>query len=514
MPPAYPPPLPPPPAPPRPPDVPRAVAVALLNLSGLGLGYALLRRWPGMAACWLATGLLLFVALPAEPDGVPGGAVLGYLLFLAVAAVHGGIRGLRTPLAWPPRSAVAVVLGLVLLAAPAGGAVLYNGARDQATQRMLLDRLARADHLVVTARSKPFSAAQGEYRSALAAYRELRDDHPDSRAARAVPARLRTYYAAVAAPYAQGKFCAATAPLRYLRTLPASFGTKDLGALAGWPDDRLATSLYACGSADLHDAGSAGPAAADDLGELLATFPKSPQAARVEPAVRSTIAEAAGALKGKDPCAATDRLRTLGRRASGLGARDTVAAGGLKADVRTADGYVRTGTYACGVHQYRSGDFGRALDTMNGFVKAYPHDRNGPLAGKIATAAEIARHEPAAGQHLPTTASGGGISVTVSNDSPDEVEVLYTGPVTGRFTLKGCGACSTYSSQSQASRTACGDSGKHYPRKTLSLPPGTTYFLHKPSSSSGDTPGEDTATLQYGYVYTECAYTVESGFGL
>src|SRR5690348_9350655 len=74
--------------PPAPPDGLRAAAVGLLNLSGLGLGYALTRRWALMAACWFATGILLLVALPADPDGVPMGLVVAYLVLLLAAAVH------------------------------------------------------------------------------------------------------------------------------------------------------------------------------------------------------------------------------------------------------------------------------------------------------------------------------------------------------------------------------------------------------------------------------------------
>src|SRR4051812_36765746 len=84
--------------PPGPPDRLRSVAVGLLNLSGLGLGYALTRRWLLMAVCWVATIVLLLVALPADPDGVPGAAVTLYVVFLVLAAVHGALVGLRTRL--------------------------------------------------------------------------------------------------------------------------------------------------------------------------------------------------------------------------------------------------------------------------------------------------------------------------------------------------------------------------------------------------------------------------------
>lgn len=503
----------PPPGPPAPPPVDplRAVAVALLNLSGLGLGYALIRRWFAMAACWTATGVLLAAALPADPDGVPGGLLIACLVFLGLAALHGAVRGLRTPLAWPPRSPVAIALGLVLLAGPAGGAMLYDGARDEAVEQMLLDRLDQADRLVQAARGKPFGTAEPDYREALAAYRDLSDGHPDSRAAGKVPNRLSTYYKAVAGPFGAGRYCEAIAPLKYLRTLPGPMGGKRPGSLRTWPDDRLATSLYECGMDDLASGASA--AGGGRLGELLTTFPGSSQAAKVEPAVSDAIDRAAKAARGKEPCPAVDRLHTLSAQAAALPGEKAGVAAALKKDAGKAGKGVQSGTYACGVDQYQDGDFDAARKTMSGFIGTYKKDRNRPRAQKIVIAAEIAAELPAAGKRLPTTASGGGISITVSNDSPGPVEVLYTGPVTGRFTLNACSGCTTYSSTATGRSSACNDSGRNYPRRTISLPAGTTYFLHKHRGSTTTIPATDTVKLRPGYIYTECAYAVE-GFGL
>lgn len=504
----YGPPTPPPP-PPGPANPVRALAVALLNLSGLGIGYALIRRWIELAICLVATVVLLVIALPAKSDGVSGGVVVAYAAFLVLAALHGALRGLRTPLSWPAKAPIAIVLGVVLLAAPVGGVVAYGSARDEATQKMLLDRLDVADQLVQTAKAKPFSAGQADYSKALAAYRDLNDHHKDSRAAKRVPDRLDTYYKTIGAPYDQRKYCDAVEPLKYLRmTVPEHYDKKALGSLATWPDDRLATSLYECGTDGLGtDVTRSGD---DSLSELLYTFPKSPQAAKVEPAVKSAISGAAQGLKGGDPCAATERVRALGTRASGLPGKAAGVADALSKDAHQADVYVQSGSYTCAVHEYKTGDFKTAVDKMNDFVDKYPHDKNGALAKKIIIAAQIAQVEPDAGKHLPSTASGGSISVTVSNDSPDEVEVLYTGPVTGSFKLKGCGACKTYASEASAHASACNNSGRNYPKKTIDLPTGTTYFLHKSTSGTSATPGTDTAKLRSGYIYTECAYVVSS----
>ncbi|MFD7315283.1 hypothetical protein [Streptomyces sp. NPDC059883] len=503
-PPAQPPAAPPPPHGPA--DPVRAVAVALLNLSGLGLGYALLRRPLATAVCVIVTGVLLVIALPAEPDGVSGGVLAAYLAFLALAAAHGAARGLRTPLAWTPRSPVAVLLGLVLLAAPVGGVVLYDGAREEATQRMLLDRLGRADQLVRTATSKPFEAAEPDYTEALAVYRGLREAHAGSRAAQRVPERLNAYYTTIGAPYDERKYCEAIAPLNYLRSVPDTIGEKALGSLVNWPDDRLATSLYECGLPGLGSVMS-GAETGGHLYELLTTFPRSAQAARVEPAVSSAIDKAAGDLKGGEPCVANETMRNLAEQAKDLPGDAAGVSAALDKDAAKAKRHVQAGTYACGVDQYKDGKFDEAQKTMDDFAGTYRNDKNRARAQKIAIAAEIAQDEPAAGKRLPTTASGGSITVTISNDSPEEVEILYTGPVTGSVKLKACDGCRRYQSSVAASVSAC-QGGRNYPSKTISLPAGTTYFLHKSTGGSAST-GTDTTKIEPGYTYTECAYVVE-----
>lgn len=515
---------PPPAAPPVVPDPWRAVAVGVLNLSGLGIGYALVRLWWAVAVCWLATAGLLLVALPADPDGVPGGVLLAYGVVLGAAVAHGAFVGRRRLLLWPPRPAVAVLLGVALLAAPAGGVVAYDGARDEATEEMLLDRLEEADRIVARASKQPFPSARDDYRQALSLYTDLTDDHPGSRAARRVPDRLTAYYEAVGAPYARQQYCEAIAPLKFLWTLSPSMKERRLGSVAGWPEDRLATSLYECGTAELgtSTAGTGGTGASgpeDELGDLLTMFPESAQAAKVQPTLRSKIRTAADGLKGADPCASLSTLRTLGAQATAVAEKAGNAPGkvpegvlgALREDAGAVGGHERTGTFACGVDQYEDGKFDLAIATMNGFADTYHGDKDRPRAQKIAIAAEVAKELPDAGKRLPTTASGGSVTVTVKNDSPNAVDILYTGPVTGKFSLAACDGCTTYASREQARSRAC-QSGKSYPQRTLTLPVGTTYFLHKSKGTSNES-GTDTARIEPGYIYTECAYTV-SPFGI
>lgn len=492
-----------------PPDALRATAVALLNLSGLGLGYLLLRRWIPLAACLAATVVLLLVVLPADADGVPGTALVLYAVLLLLAAVHGWFAGLRTHLAWPGQRPVALVLGIVLLAVPVGGALWYDSAHKEAVERALLDRLDRADRQVTAASGEDFATAKSGYRDALAVYRDLAVHHSGSRAAAQVPDRLRTYYTTVATAYSHRDYCSAVEPLQFLRTVPDSMPKDQLGTLAHWPDDRLATSLYECGAQGLAGGGTDW---VTRFGDLLSTFPDSGQAAKVVPAVDAAEKKAAKALSGKDPCGAVKQLGTLNTQIVQLSNGSSAQAGGLGKVAGRAARSGDAGEYQCGVKQYKDGDYEQAQQTMQQFVTDNPHDRNRDRARKIAIGAEVAQTLPAAGKKLPTTASGGGISVTVKNDSPDDITVLYTGPVTGSFTLKACGSCKAYSFASSliSGWEPCSDSGKNYPQRTISLPPGTTYFVHKPKNDSTATPGSDTAKLRYGYIYTECAYTTQT----
>ncbi|WP_241836159.1 hypothetical protein [Streptomyces sp. JS01] len=497
-----------PPVGPPPPGAPlRAAAAALLNLTGLGLGYALLGRWGRAAVCWAATAVLLWVALPADPDGVPAGVLVGYLLVLVLAAVDGGRIARRSAVGGAWRPGLAVGLGVVLLAVPAGGAVVYGSARDEAREQMLLERLESGDERVATASGQPFEAAKSEYGKALDVYRALGEDHPGSRAAKLVPDRLKAYYDAVSTPYAKKRHCEAVAPLTYLRTLPDSVDKKVLGELAAWPDTPLAESLYACGVSRLGGAGSgSGGDGGTELGELLRTFPDSASARRVAPAIDERIKDQVTALKGAEPCTATEVLRGLGATASRL-PDDSVKK--LSAD---ADEGVVDGVYACGVDQFKDGKFGAARTTLTDFARTYKSDGRVRQARNIATAAEIADDRPAAGKRLPPSKRPGGarMELVISNDAPNTVEVLYTGPVTGTVTLRACAGCERYSA-SEGPRRACKASGRNYPKARLQLPAGEYHFLYK--HGTGATARVDSYSsgtrVQPGYTYTSCTYVIE-----
>ncbi|WP_369143964.1 hypothetical protein [Streptomyces sp. R44] len=500
---------PPPPAQPQGPANPaQSAAVALLNLSGLGLGYVLLRNWIGAALCWLATAALLVAALPADVDGVPTFVVYGYLAFLIAVAIDGGRRGARASLRiGAGLRRLALPLALVLLAVPAGGSLAYGAARDEAKEQALLERLAAADTLVKSADGLAFDKAEPTYRKALDTYQDLGTKHSGSRAGKLVPDRLDAYYTSVSAPYDKKQYCAAVPPLKHLRGLAATVDKELLGSRPAKTDEPLAESLYQCGTAAL-GVQTANPTAGASLNELLSTFPKSTQATRVEPAVREAIKTRVTALGGAEPCDATAELRTL--RSS----LDEMPDPSLEPASKEASDAVQKGDFACGTDQFKDKEFSTAATTMTDYAKTYPNSPQAAHARSIAIAAEIAEEEPAAGGSLPPADVPGGarMVMVVSNDGPGEVELLYTGPMTGKVTLKACGTCTKYQTPllvNSPKIKACSGPSSKYPKATLLLPAGDYHFLQKRAATGTSTAGDTKSSrtkIEPGYSYTNCLY--------
>lgn len=506
-------PPPPPGPPPGPPNPAQALAVALLNLSGLGLGYALLRHWKSAAVCWAATVALLVAALPADPDGIPLGVLVAYGAFLLVAAADGARRGLRaTPAALeaPGRRKLVLPLALVLLlVVPTGGTFAYGAARDEAIEQQLLDRLAVADAQVKQSEGQTFTSVESTYRSVLATYQDLGTRHADSRAGKLVPDRLAAYWTSVSAPYAKKDFCAAVPALKHLRALPGTVDRGLLGNLAGKADEPLAESWYECGVMTIGSAGQE-TTSGGHLNDLISTFPQSPFTRKIEPALREELR-----LQDKEvrtaPCDAIAGLRRFDTTVDLLPAATFADLG---EDTRRA---IQRGDFACGLDHFKKKDFAEALSAMNDYVKAYPSSPQTAQARNIAIAAEIAEETPAAGNKVPSaaTADGSGMVMVVSNDGPGEVELLYTGPVTGRITIPACRTCTSYPRlllPSLKLKPCSGPSSK-YPKRTLTLPPGNYQMLQK-RAASGSSAGmrkPSNTKIESGYSYTNCLY-VTSGY--
>ncbi|MEU2544638.1 tetratricopeptide repeat protein [Streptomyces roseolus] len=492
----------------------QAVAVGLLNLSCLGLGYVLLRHWIGAAVCWAATAALLLLALPADANGVPAGVLVGYGAVLLAAAADGARRGLRARLSLGTTARhLALPLAVVLLAAPAGATVAYGAAREEAReeafQQSLLARLGTADALVKAKEGVRFAVAERDYRTALDTYERLALDHPGSRAAKLVPERMDAYFASVSTPYTQKKYCEAVDPLAHLRSLPDSVDEGVLGNRADGLDDSLARSLYECGAAEFRRGALQSSYAS--FTELASLFPKSEHIGEVERLVGDGLRKAAAPLgdgSAPDPCATTEQVRKQRDDAAGL---KGYALGGPVADAGRA---VQKGAFSCGAKQFRDGQYSEAVTSMDRYAKDYPDSPQAAHARTISIAAQIADHEPAAGKKLPPATAPGGsrMPMVVSNDGKESVELLYTGPVTGKITLEACGTCENYGQFRDVidpDAKPCGGPSSKYPKATLRLPEGTYHFLQRRAGGGFAVAGEtktSKASIEPGYTYTNCLY--------
>ncbi|MFF0432433.1 DUF3488 domain-containing protein [Streptomyces sp. NPDC004327] len=470
----------------------------------------MLKQWILAAVCWAATIALLVVALPADPDGVPLAALVAYGLFLLLAAADGARRGLRADpdtLALPAaRRGLVLPAALVLvLVVPGGGTFAYGAARDEAVEQSLLDRLAAADTQVKQGEGQSFTSVESVYRQALATYQDIGAGHAGSRAAKQVPDRLVTYYKTVSAPYDKQDYCAAVAPLKHLRSLPDTVDRKLLGSLVGKADDPLAQSLFECGTRTIGSAGAENTSA-DQLNELSSTFPQSPYTQKVEPTLREGLRTRDKSV-GIAPCDSTLELRRF---------RDTVSRlqgagfGDLGQDTAAT---IQRADFGCGLDHFKKKEFDEAKSAMDDYVKAYPSSPQNAQARNVSIAAEIAGETPAAGNRVPSgdTADGSGQPMVVSNDGPGEVELLYTGPVTGRITIPACGGCKAYPTlllPKGGSVKPCSGSSSKYPKRTLMLPPGNYQMLQKRSgtTTSREVKKGSTTKIESGYTYTNCLY--------
>ncbi|MFE4591047.1 hypothetical protein [Streptomyces laurentii] len=497
-----------PPPPPGPANPAQAAAVALLNLSGLGLGYVLLKKWAFAAVCWAAVIALLVVALPADPDGIPLGVLVAFGIVQLLAAADGARRALRArpeTLALPDRRKFVLPVALVLLVAiPGGGTFAYGAARDEAVEQSLLDRLAVADGKVKKSADQSFDTARATYRDALDTYQELGTQHAGSRAAGKVPDRLQAYYKAVSSPYDRENFCGAIAPLKHLRSLPEVVDRGLLGDLVGKADDPLARSLFECGVNTIGAAGTE-QTAADQFNEVTKTFPDSPYPARIEPALRAKL-KAREQGMDSSPCETAEDLQ---RFTTTLTRMPSATYGKLAGD---AERSAWRGEFGCGISQFKDKKFEEAVTTMDAFVKNNPSSSKADQARNVSIAAEIAQETDAAGKKVPSgaTAGGSGQQMVISNDGPGEVQVLFTGPVTGRITIPACGSCKAYPGIliPKSGLKPCSGSSSKYPKRTLYLPPGTYQFLQKRNSTttSAEVKKASSDKIESGYSYTNCLY--------
>lgn len=462
----------PPPAPAGPPK--SVVGAALLNLTGLGLGYAYLRNRVLLVVALLVTAgivTLAFVTDAAARPWVWRGAVLGWVVLLAAHAAFLASR--RAPGA---RQRTPVIAGLVAVAVVAAGYAGYGVAGAAAYDRgvaaqeagdcgtaasafssvtgpfeltlsaNVLDAQARAAECAAYEKAR---AAQNrdDYESAIVLYGDFGKIHPDS----------------VLAPYvhknlADTHFAKATSWQEPMTAVDARLSVDTLLMLRREFDDTEAAKQAPAAIAEMFAAATKpyGAGKFCDSLTVLAYF------ADLDP---SSVGEKVAAD------ANTFRARAL---------------------------------FECGMGQYRAQSLVDATTTLGDFLARYPDDGRAPQARAARIAAEVALANKVT-LPMPPPLGGndpGSIPVTFYNDSQEALTIFLAGPTAHEFTVPACPACpASYVKDDPA---ACGDlTGR--PSVTLHLTPTAYYYV----TDSRDWVDEEagSVTPQSGYTHWQCIYT-------
>jgi tetratricopeptide (TPR) repeat protein len=161
--------------------------------------------------------------------------------------------------------------------------------------------------------------------------------------------------------------------------------------------------------------------------------------------------------------------------------------------------------YECGVSHYNAEAFGDAEVAFNKFVSAYPNHALAASVQSALIATAIAQEGPSAIPALPPPLGGnspGNISVTFYNDSASETEVLISGRTAHRFVLPACATCPDhYANEADACPTLVGK-----PSQRLRLLAGDYQILTRSTTGTDFRPYLDKISLSSNYGYRYCTF--------
>ena len=177
----------------------RPSTAALLNLSGLGLGYLHLRAWSRLVVALAATAGLAWVALPIGREPIAVWWALGYLGALGLFALDAALLARRrarreTPrrTVWTPRAAGRIAWATLAIVPLLGAA--YVVTQHEVLEQYLAHDLDQAEESL-DGRPSVFDPCKDVYDAAYATYVRTVAEHPRTRAADRVPGLVDNLYA-------------------------------------------------------------------------------------------------------------------------------------------------------------------------------------------------------------------------------------------------------------------------------------------------------------------------------
>ncbi|MFJ3406667.1 hypothetical protein [Promicromonospora sp. NPDC090134] len=438
------------------PPAARPLTAALLNLSGLGLGYLHLRAWVRLAVALAATAGLAWVALPIGRDPIAVWWAVGYVGALALFALDAALlarrrarRAARRRTVWSPRTAGRVAWAtLAVVPLLAAG---YVVTQHEVLEQYLAYDLDQAQESLEGAGSV-FGPFRDEYDAAYATYVRTADEHPGTRAADRVPGLVDDLYA-----QAKGKdACNALTVVRHF----AEPGTP--GPLQGVAEADVPGALHDCG---IRSAGLGQfPTAKKYLTELLVDHPVSDPAAALPGDLKTWRDGLLKDLAGKDGC--DDTVHVTGSTGF-LAGFDSGKVSALADEARKQ---VPAGLLRCGVQQLERRQYAASAQNLAGLLESYPRAKEAQYAERVQIAAGIALVDPKAGVKVPARDEPEGtITLTVYNYSPDEFEMVYTGPATGVVEIEACDDCEYVP---EGDDPECSAYSLTHPSTTVTIPKG------------------------------------------
>ena len=456
----------------KPAGPPKSVAgAALLNLTGLGLGYAYLRNVGLVVVALVGSAGLVTTAFMTDAAarpwlwrGVAGGwlvVLAAHAAFLASRRAPGAVRRV------PVLAGVAAVA--VMVAAYVGYGIAGAGAYDRGVAAQAAGDCATA--------SAEFGAVTGPYELTLS---------PDVLDAQRRADRCAVFQKAVAAQK-RGDF----------NTAVALYGRLGKGVLAPYAHRNLADTYYTKATSWRAPVTQVDvKVSVDTLLMLRRDFGDTEAGKKAPKAIADLFAAAAKPYGEGKFC---DSLAVLGYFA-GLDPSSVGATVSSDANVFRA-----RSLYECGLGQARANQYTDAIPKLEAFLLSYPNDGGVPQVKSALITAKVAA---TAGVQLPFPPPLGGndpgsVPVTFFNDATTPVTILVAGATAHEIALPACPACpASYPKDDPA---ACHDrTGR--PAVTLHLPPNTTYYYATDGAARGDV--TDTINLRPGYEYWQCVYTI------
>jgi hypothetical protein len=434
----------------------RPLTAALLNLSGLGLGYLHLRAWLRLVVALAATAGLVWVALPIEREPLDAWWAVGYLGVLGVLALDAAFlarrrarREVRRPTLWSPGAARRVAWA-TLAVVPLLGAAYVVTQNEVLEQHLAHDLDQAAESL--DGRPSVFGPYEDVYDGAYATYVRTATEHPHTRAADRVSGLIDDLYT-----QSKGNdICNAVAAVRHFAK-PATAGP--LRAVA---QEELPGALHDCGLRYTERGVFA--SARPMLAELLADHPASDPAQNLPQELAVWRDGLVKKLTSKGGCTDT---RQATASTSFLAGFDSGKINALADKARTQ---IPAGLLKCGVAQLKNEQYTAALQNLDVLLETYPRAKEADYAEQVRIAAGIAYLDPKAGVRLPARDEPEGtVRLTVFNYSPEPFEMVYTGPATGTVVIEGCEDCVLYEKGDQPE---CTGYSLTAPSKTVTIPAG------------------------------------------